>query len=615
MLKQVFALALLSHSVLGRWTDIERQLVDGADQGTGDEWQYCEDKCNETCIPCEVHNVCSENEIKCGEGPTRKSPEGFELHLCPKDEICVDDSCQCPTTGNNGELCPVICDANCNNETQIECDQGNDNNGCKKQPICVAKGRGNGNIICEGFCEETCPPTHNQCEQPIDDDGCATPDNCEEKQTDNSGKYCDLQQCNLKCDATEQLCEGSVTVDGCKEADKCIPKQTNENSPDGLCPGTCPLECQNGWILCDGTIDYYGDIHKMCKGQSICHVKAKDTNGIYCPDESDSHGCPVTCPPDQVLCPAKEGPLGCKEEAECKDRTTDDEGEYCPESSDCPTICPPNHVNCPGGVDEDGCKNPDLCIEEHRDFNGDVCPVHCPENCEDDQVFCPGTRNPTNGCFSKDKCEDKETHQWGETPGSECPGWCPAVCADHEILCPSMIDPCNGCPTEEICREAIKNVNGVFCPGKEYTIQQEGEDYRENKNRRGGHLSASHNCPVYCKEWKGEIQCPVYEDALGCKPEALCVERQVKSEVNGTIEYCPSSSVCPKKCPAGEKLCRYDDNGDDGCRHEDICQPIGRDSQGALCVMDWCPPLCSGNQILQDNGIDTIGCPVAPTCV
>merc|ERR1711894_691661 len=109
-----------------------------------------------------------------------------------------------------------------------------------------------------------------------------------------------------------------------------------------------------------------------------------------------------------------------------------------------------------------------------------------------------------------------------------------------------------------------------------------GEDYRENKNRRGGHLSASHNCPVY-------------EDALGCKPEALCVERQVKSAVNGTIEYCPSSSVCPKKCPAGEKLCRYDDNGDDGCRHEDICQPIGRDSQGALGVMDWRPPLCSGN--------------------
>merc|ERR1712012_833058 len=230
---------------------------------------------------------------------------------------------------------------------------------------------------------------------------------------------------------------------------------------------------------------------------------------------------------------------------------TNDQGEYCPDSSDCPTICPPNHVNCPGGVDEDGCKKPDLCIEEHRDFNGDVC---------------PGTRNPINGCYSKDKCEPKNTHQWGETPGSDCPGWCPAICNEHEILCPSMIDPCNGCPTEEICREAIKDVNGIFCPGKEYTILVEGEDYRETGNRRGGFLSATHNCPVYCKEWKGEIQCPVYEDATGCKPEALCVV-------------------------------------------------IGRDSQGALCNMDWCPPLCTGAQTLQDNGVDAIGCPVAPTCV
>merc|ERR1712152_95552 len=124
--------------------------------------------------------------------------------------------------------------------------------------------------------------------------------------------------------------------------------------------------------------------------------------------------------------------------------------------------------------------------------------------------------------------------------------------------CPSMIDPCNGCPTEEICREAIKDVNGIFCPGKEYTVLVEGEDYRENGNRRGGFLSASHNCPVYCKEWQGEIQCPVYED---------------------------------------------------------VCIAIGRDSQGALCDMDWWPPLCSGAQTLQDNGVDAIGCPVAPTCV
>ena len=43
MLKQLFGLALLSILAHGRLTWNERQLVDGADQGPGDEWQYCED--------------------------------------------------------------------------------------------------------------------------------------------------------------------------------------------------------------------------------------------------------------------------------------------------------------------------------------------------------------------------------------------------------------------------------------------------------------------------------------------------------------------------------------------------------------------------------------------
>ena len=474
------------------------------------------------------------------------------------------------------------------------------------------------NEICPGFCVHACAKNEIPCEQPDDPaNGCPMPEYCQEKEVDNSGKYCDLQQCNLVCEYTHQLCEGDVKVDGCKDTnDICVPKQPCDTCPDAVCPGTCPIECQNGYIKCDGQIDYYGDVHKYCKGQDVCHVKYKNINGEYCPDESASHGCPKTCPPDQILCPPKEGPLGCLEEEECKDRSTNDDGEYCPDASDCPTVCPPNHVNCPGGVDEDGCKNPDLCVEEHRDFNGDVCPVHCPENCEDDEVFCPGTRSPINGCFSKDECEAKNEHQWGETQGADCPGWCPAICNLHEILCPSMIDPCNGCPTEEICREAIKDKNGVFCPGKEFTVQVEGEDFRENGKRRGGHVSASHNCPVYCKEWLGEVQCPVYEDALGCKPEALCKERQVKSiDEDGTKVYCPASSVCPKECPSGQKLCHYEENDEDGCHHGDICVDIARDSQGQLCTMDWCPPLCSGAETLQDNGVDDIGCPVAPSCV
>ena len=95
MLKQFFALALLSTSVYGRFAPSERQLEAGADQGTGDEWQYCEDKCDETCKECEDHHVCGDGEIKCGEGPTKKSADGFILHLCAKDEICVSEDCSC----------------------------------------------------------------------------------------------------------------------------------------------------------------------------------------------------------------------------------------------------------------------------------------------------------------------------------------------------------------------------------------------------------------------------------------------------------------------------------------------------------------------------------------
>jgi hypothetical protein len=95
VLKTLFSFIFLSHCVLGRLTWNDRQLISGSDQGTGDEWQYCEDACNKTCEVCEVHNVCKEDEIKCGEGPFRANGDGFVLHLCAKDEICVSDKCSC----------------------------------------------------------------------------------------------------------------------------------------------------------------------------------------------------------------------------------------------------------------------------------------------------------------------------------------------------------------------------------------------------------------------------------------------------------------------------------------------------------------------------------------
>ena len=471
-----------------------------------------------------------------------------------------------PEKSDHGEDCPVICEANCHNETELECPGGEDEKGCKMQDLCVQKGFGNNAAPCDGFCPVKCKDNENECEQPQDPvTNCPSSPICVPKDKSSNGDYCDLQQCPLICQETEHPCHGDETSDGCKKADVCVTKGTSLQGE--TCPGTCPISCENGWIKCDGVIDYTPPF-EHCKGQDICHVKAKDENMEYCPDSSASHGCPKTCPDDHVLCPAETGILGCKEEEVCRPRSKNDDEEYCPQTADCPTVCKPMEVNCPGGTDDNGCKNPDLCIENNRDFNGDLCPVHCPQNCDDEQVFCPGTRSPVNGCHSADQCKNKGTHKWGETPGDPCPGWCPGVCADHEILCPSGIDPCNGCPTEEVCREAIKDINGMFCPGKEFTLHIEGEDFRENGNRRGGLLSASHNCPVYCREDIGEIQCPVFEDALGCKPEALCVKR-VRNKHDS--DWCPSTSVCPKECPFGKKLCENKTKDAKGCKIADIC--------------------------------------------
>merc|ERR1712154_737650 len=119
-------------------------------------------------------------------------------------------------------------------------------------------------------------------------------------------------------------------------------------------------------------------------------------------------------------------------------------------------------------------------------------------------------------------------------------GYCPSQCLTHEILCPSQLDPCNGCPTEEVCREAIKDKNGIFCPGKEI----EGLDSQDTSLRKGGYLSFSHNCPKLCREEEGEVLCPAYEDENGCKPEAECMMRT--TDDNG--DWCPSHSVCQKQC-------------------------------------------------------------------
>ena len=143
------------------------------------------------------------------------------------------------------------------------------------------------------------------------------------------------------------------------------------------------LECVFQDFIPCGTISEYGDdwnrdISAGCKGPNVCRTKVKDINGDFCPEKSDSHGCPITCPEDQVLCETRVDFLGCKEQAFCHNRTKDNSGNFCPESSDCPALCHPYEVSCPGDVDKNGCKEPDVCVEQERSFAGELCTIQCP---------------------------------------------------------------------------------------------------------------------------------------------------------------------------------------------------------------------------------------------
>merc|ERR1712136_64007 len=84
-------------------------------------------------------------------------------------------------------------------------------------------------------------------------------------------------------------------------------------------------------------------------------------------------------------------------------KTTDMNGELCPDYSVCPVTCGPEEVLCPGYLDEQGCKNPDMCIPMPLNIDGELCPVHCPVTCGPEEAFCPGGIDCL-GCMMADTC-------------------------------------------------------------------------------------------------------------------------------------------------------------------------------------------------------------------
>jgi len=374
-------------------------------------------------------------------------------------------------------------------------------------------------------------------------------------------------------------------IDGCMEADKCVLKgKTTDDS--AYCDGNCPIKCKDSEKLCDGTIIYGGE-KDGCFNDDTCVHKAVDVNGQYCPDSSDSHGCPHTCPPDTHQCPTRTNPDNCKEQAVCTPCSKDNEDKCCPPASDCPALCQPHEKECQTpGTDDNGCPLPPVCIVQERDYYGELCEVYCPGVCNDDQILCPGGRDE-NGCKESPICEPLSRKLWGEDVGELCPGFCPADCKDWETYCSSVRDPCDGCPTEPVCKPTAQDTNKINCPPE----------------------SASHGCDISCKTLDGfETICAAYEDpaAPGCLKQLTCQPRTTGKD--GSL--CPSHSVCPKECASDEKQCTTGFDAND-CKLEDLCIPVPKDSNfGQDCLDFECPPVCDeevqkycqGNYVSKPNG-------------
>jgi len=566
-------LALLTPAVLSRVNESvdDRQWVDG------DVRQICSKDCITDCTDCTPNNQCDpETEIKCGSEPQTHSEYEWII-LCPEHDICVPKHCECVTND-----CPMICEVTCEDD-ELLCTSGTDPvTGCKENDFCHPKGTGSTGQTCPGFCPFECTEEEHRC--PVPDDpitGCAVPPLCIPKSKDVNDNDCDEQHCPIVCDESSQECLGGKDHLGCPEADICVPK----------CVEECPVTCGDEEIKCKGT----NDCTTNCVDRDTCKPLVPDVNGEACPADSGSHGCPIQCCAPDIVCPGEKDAVGCLEPSTCESTSTGMDGATCPEHSDCPTICEPYEVKCPNdNVDANNCKLKDHCIKQERDYDGELCTVHCPKECNDNEVHCPGLRNEM-GCFEEDQCITRAIKTKGSDAGGLCPGWCPPLCLHGEIKCPSQVDPCDGCPTEEICVDAATSVDNEFCSTDPVSF------------------SASHGCPKICDYTIGKVACAPADNPTGCLGPVECYQRPETSRSTADVkEWCPEHSVCPSNCASDEIACNYGID-ERGCQEATLCRPKGRDLDDELCP-GVCPPTCLASEILTSSGTDNKGCELASTC-
>ena len=512
------------------------------------------------------------------------------------------------TVGLDGKQCPLCCPLSCEDD-EILCPGQTNSNGCLNNDQCIKREIGNDGVLCPGYCPVVCESEEILCSMPNDPStNCKNPPKCVPKQTDRNGNDCATQICPIFCDESEILCDGGKDHIGCKEPDICVPKGLS--NADTFCPGTCPLECPPNAVLCEG----HKDCESGCFASDTCAAKAKDVNGDYCPDDSSSHRCQTKCCDDFALCivPITANGPGCKGREECVSKLNVN-GISCPDESVCPTICDMNEVLCEVyGTDENGCKKPDICVLEERGIDGELCPAFCPIECNDNEILCHGYRDEM-GCKGPDACICRETKQWGDDKGSLCPGICPHQdCKHDEIYCPGQRDPCDGCPIPESCIPKHVDKNGEYCPDNSAShgcekicprpIQKGWEDVHEkllcipDEDEVGCRGEAtcedwviycpeSWVCPVQCS--RTEIQCNQGYDANGCKRPDICLP--FGEDRDGMQCY----RECPLTCEGSQQSLHCDGGSlPNGCQGTDFCMSAGFGAFGRDIYGNECPAFC-----------------------
>jgi hypothetical protein len=521
---------------------------------------YCPDTSN-----CPI--FCNKTEESC--------PTGLDQIGCKINDVCIKLE-----KDNNGTLCPFHCPGVCTDEQVLCPGHKKDLTGCEGQATCYNRTKNWYGEYCPDAsdCPTFCLSNEVRCPGELDENGCKIPDVCIPEERDNNGTLCPVQHCPIQCNETETFCIGRNNSLGCREEDICYPSGLSFEGE--VCPAVCPVHCNStNEVECEGQIEYRNETSSGCRGPGICRPRSvSEITGEFCSEKSDSHGCPINCPKNQILCPAKKDMSGCLEPAFCFHITSDTEGNYCSKSSICPTICPEDEMECYAGIDDEGCTKPDDCWPLEKDVNGTICPFHCPGICTEDEVLCEGHKRDIFGCTGQPSCYNITVGTNGTTCADE--SVCPKYCELDEYICPIKA-PENGCNAPEECFEPELDNNGTKC---------------------------SFHCPGVCSD--DEVLCPGHPiDEVGCRGQPTCYNKTTSN--NGS--FCTDLSICPTFCELDEKLC---DQGIDenGCRNAGLCIKQERDINGDLCPFE-CPAICSDVEVLCAGYRDDVGCKKPELCM